>query len=231
MDEIAGAQRHPGQDEGRASCRPFRRCPSWPRPIRTRSVTPRPIDAVAATNFANGIGTWDQDAVNVTNVGAFGRPAPVNVLNGTGVYVAILDTGLLPTWRQYFPQERIADEFAKSFGGGGGENGNVSEQPNKWEQRRQLSRHPRDQHGPRLSAWAARRSTGRRRMATVIPVKVLNQNGSGWSSTIARGIMYIRDLKLGAARRFPGRDQHEPGRVGTRRGREGSDRLRRFRPA
>jgi subtilisin family serine protease len=33
-------------------------------------------------------------------------------------------------------------------------------------------------------------------MATVIPVKVLNQNGSGWSSVIARGITYVTDLKL-----------------------------------
>jgi subtilisin family serine protease len=33
--------------------------------------------------------------------------------------------------------------------------------------------------------------------ATVIPVKVLNQNGSGWSSAIARGIVYIADLKAG----------------------------------
>jgi subtilisin family serine protease len=32
-------------------------------------------------------------------------------------------------------------------------------------------------------------------MATVIPVKVLNQNGSGWSSVIARGIVYVADLK------------------------------------
>ena len=34
-------------------------------------------------------------------------------------------------------------------------------------------------------------------MATVIPVKVLNQNGSGWSSVIARGITYVADLKAG----------------------------------
>jgi subtilisin family serine protease len=34
-------------------------------------------------------------------------------------------------------------------------------------------------------------------MATVIPVKVLNQNGSGWSSVIARGIVYVADLKAG----------------------------------
>jgi subtilisin family serine protease len=30
---------------------------------------------------------------------------------------------------------------------------------------------------------------------TVIPVKVLNQNGSGWSSVIARGISYVTELK------------------------------------
>jgi subtilisin family serine protease len=34
-------------------------------------------------------------------------------------------------------------------------------------------------------------------MATIIPVKVLNQNGSGWSSVIARGIVYIAELKAG----------------------------------
>ena len=54
--------------------------------------------------------------------------------DGSGVYVAILDTGLLPTWRQYFPQERIATQYAKAFGGGGQDNGNVPELPNKWEQ-------------------------------------------------------------------------------------------------
>src|SRR4051812_29553600 len=68
----------------------------------------RPIDAVSATNFADGLSTWDQDAVNVTNRSS-GPPAfngRTETFTGSGVYVAILDTGLLPTWRQYFPQER-----------------------------------------------------------------------------------------------------------------------------
>ncbi|MEP7176364.1 MAG: Subtilisin DY, partial [Gemmatimonadales bacterium] len=86
----------------------------------------RPIDAVSVTDFANGLSTWDQDAVNVTDFGA-GRTA---AYDGSGVYVVILDTGLLPTWRQYFPQERVATQYAKSFGGGGQDHGNVSEQPN-----------------------------------------------------------------------------------------------------
>ena len=40
-------------------------------------------------------------------------------------------------------------------------------------------------------------------MATVIPVKVLNQNGSGWSSVIARGIIYMADLKAGPLAGYP----------------------------
>src|SRR6185503_20313662 len=51
---------------------------------------------------------------------------------GQGVYIGVLDSGLLDTWRQYFPRERIATQYAKSFGGGHG-NGNIPEQPNKWE--------------------------------------------------------------------------------------------------
>ncbi|NLB46114.1 MAG: S8 family serine peptidase, partial [Clostridiaceae bacterium] len=39
--------------------------------------------------------------------------------------------------------------------------------------------------------------------ATIIPVKVLNQNGSGWSSVIARGIEYIGDLKAGPLADYP----------------------------
>jgi subtilisin family serine protease len=39
--------------------------------------------------------------------------------------------------------------------------------------------------------------------ATVIPVKVLNQNGSGWSSVVARGITYVADLKASALREYP----------------------------
>ena len=39
--------------------------------------------------------------------------------------------------------------------------------------------------------------------ATVIPVKVLNQTGSGWSSVIARGIEYVGELKAGPLAGYP----------------------------
>jgi subtilisin family serine protease len=39
--------------------------------------------------------------------------------------------------------------------------------------------------------------------ATIIPVKVLNQNGSGWSSVVAAGITYIGNLKAGPLMNSP----------------------------
>jgi subtilisin family serine protease len=165
-----------------------------------------PVDLVAATNFAGGRFAWDQDAVNVGNVGAAGRTVS---FDGSGVYVAILDTGLLPTWRQYFPQERIATQYAKAFGGGGQDQGTVSEQPNKWED--DVNAHGTHvtstvlgyQLAPATATTPAVAFNGTAPMANIIPVKVLNQNGSGWSSMIAAGIMYIRDLKLGPLANVP----------------------------
>lgn len=153
-----------------------------------------PLDTVSATNFANGLSTWDQDAVDVTN---FGQGRTV-AYDGNGVYVAVLDTGLLDTWRQYFPQERIAAQFAKAFNGGGGEQGGISEPPNKWE-------HDQNSHGTHVTSSILGYSlngtpiNGTAPRATVIPVKVLNQNGSGWSSVVAAGIVYVADLKASGA--------------------------------
>jgi subtilisin family serine protease len=152
-----------------------------------------PVDTVPVTHFENGLSTWDLDAVNVSNPGFNHRQVDQD---GTGVFVAILDTGLVDAWRQYFPQERIAVQLARSFSGGGGEMGTVSEQPNRWE-------HDQNSHGTHVTSTVLGYSlggvpvTGVAPMATVIPVKVLNQNGSGWSSVIARGILYVAGLKAG----------------------------------
>jgi subtilisin family serine protease len=162
--------------------------------------TGAPIDTVAATNFSAGLSTWDLDAINVTDYWFDNRQVDYD---GSGVYVAVLDTGLLDSWRQYFPEERIAVEYAKCFGGGGGEHGNVSEQPNKWE-------HDQCSHGTHVTStiigYSFAGSTpvnGVAPMVTIIPVKVLNQNGSGWSSAVARGITYIADLKAGELAGYP----------------------------
>jgi len=151
-----------------------------------------PVSTSAVTNYAAGMNTWDLDAINVTD---FGNGRTIGY-DGEGVYVAVLDTGLLSSWRQYFPEERIAVEYARCFGGGGGDNGFVSSQPNKWQQ-------DQNSHGTHVTSTILGYSMGGvpvngvAPMATVIPVKVLNQNGSGWSSVVARGIMYVAELKEG----------------------------------
>ncbi|HMH82539.1 MAG TPA: S8 family serine peptidase, partial [Gemmatimonadales bacterium] len=156
--------------------------------------TGAPVDAVSAGSFAAGQDTWDLDAVNVTP-GPFTAARAV-AFDGSGVYIGVLDTGLLDSWRQYFPQERIATQYGISFGGGGAGGSNVSEQPNKWQ-------HDQSSHGTHVTSTilgyqlGAAKINGVAPLATVIPVKVLNQNGSGWSSVVAQGIVYIADLKAG----------------------------------
>lgn len=51
------------------------------------------------------LGTWDADMVN----------SDISGYTGNGVYVAVLDTGLVPYWRDYFPAERIATQLGKGF--------------------------------------------------------------------------------------------------------------------
>jgi subtilisin family serine protease len=158
-----------------------------------------PIDTVSVSDFSIGISTWNLDAINVTDYGVYTHTVPQD---GAGVYVAVLDTGLLDSWRQYFPDERIAEEYAISFGGGGSEAATVSDQPNKWE-------HDTDSHGTHVTSTILGYSlygtpiAGVAPMATVIPVKVLNQNGGGWSSVVAQGIMYVAELKEGPLADFP----------------------------
>lgn len=57
------------------------------------------------TSTADGYPTWDSDMVNIEAVEQ----------TGAGVYVAVLDTGMVPNWRDYFPEERIATELGTGF--------------------------------------------------------------------------------------------------------------------
>ena len=58
-----------------------------------------------STTTAGGYHTWDSDLVNVEQVSQ----------TGSGVYVAVLDTGLVPNWSDFFPKARIATQYGKGF--------------------------------------------------------------------------------------------------------------------
>ena len=156
------------------------------------SVGPR--DAVLAEDFQGGLSTWNLDAINVTAGPGFDRR--VVSQTGAGVYVGVLDTGLTHNWRLYFPEERIATEYAVAFGGGPNSNSANPVLPGQWQ-------HDVNSHGTHVVSTIIGFNlngtpvTGVAPEATIIPVKVLGQTGRGWTSMVAKGITYIADLKAG----------------------------------
>ncbi len=58
-----------------------------------------------STTTAGGYSTWDSDIINVENVSQ----------TGAGVYVAVLDTGLVPNWADYFPKARVRTDLGTGF--------------------------------------------------------------------------------------------------------------------
>jgi len=168
-------------------------------PDAMRTGSPVEMFPVEDEDFAEGLSTWNLDAINVTDFGFANRQV---VYAGQGVYVAVLDTGLIRTWSQYFPEDRIATDYAICFGGGGGEVGFVSSQPQKWGL-------DVNSHGTHVTSVILGYSfygtpiNGVAPKANVIPVKVLDQTGYGWSSVVARGIEYVGDLKAGPLADYP----------------------------
>ncbi|MBN1859380.1 S8 family serine peptidase [Candidatus Bipolaricaulota bacterium] len=144
----------------------------------------------------DGISTWNLDMIDVTDLGL----SEIRAVDATGegVYVAVLDTGLVMNWREYFPEERIAVDLARVFQSGASENSAVASPVHLWE-------HDTESHGTHVTSTILGYTVhsvngdydvnGVAPLATIIPVKVLNNAGSGWSGGIAAGIEYIADLK------------------------------------
>ena len=163
---------------------------------------PAGVSAGGGPGFSDGANVWNLDAINVTESGV-GRTI---AYDGEGVYVAIIDTGLPFNWREYFPEERVSTEFARSFGGGGGEQGTISSQPNLWE-------HDHPGHGTACAGvilgfrYLFQEPSlppvinGVAPEATVIPIKAFNNNIDTWAwySTLTRSILYVAELKTSGA--------------------------------
>lgn len=58
-----------------------------------------------STSTVDGHRTWNTDQIDLENVSQ----------TGDGVYVAVLDSGLAPNWKDYFPQAAIAEELGAGF--------------------------------------------------------------------------------------------------------------------
>lgn len=67
-------------------------------------ISAAPVYAAPKLNLPTR-STWDADMINSGSTG----------YTGAGVYVAVLDTGLVPNWRDYFPENRIATKLGKGF--------------------------------------------------------------------------------------------------------------------
>lgn len=135
--------------------------------------------------------TWNLDIINVPTVHEnYG-------LDGSGVYIAVLDTGLEPQWRNYFPEDRIASEFGAAFLGAMATAYWTTEEvlnKNAWKA-------DTNGHGMHVvstiigfSVYNLFRVDGVAPGTKIIPVKVLSNSGWGFSTDIAAGIMYVAGI-------------------------------------
>ncbi len=135
--------------------------------------------------------TWNLDLINVPTVHEGG-------LDGSGVYVAVLDTGLEPQWRNYFQEDNIDVEHAAAFLGAMATaywvTGNVNNM-NAWKA-------DTNGHGMHVISTLIGFSLyglkvdGVAPGVKIVPVKVLSNYGWGFSTDVAAGIYYIANLYL-----------------------------------
>jgi len=171
--------------------------------IDAEVLIPPHSDLVPVSDFTGGFSTWNQDAINTT-VSPLSSARGV-AQTGDGVYVGILDTGLLYTWPQYFPTERIATQYARSFVGGGALDAGAVGSPagDSWQ-------HDVCAHGTYTTSivlgyqFGSAAFQGAAPKATIIPVRLSTESSPNsrtdcrfFSSVAAAGLLYFAQLKDG----------------------------------
>lgn len=69
------------------------------------------LSATSNVQPASGRSSFNQDAINITDLG-IGRTVSED---GDGVYVALIDTGLVPAWRSHLPEKQVNIGYARAF--------------------------------------------------------------------------------------------------------------------
>ncbi|HKQ74509.1 MAG TPA: S8/S53 family peptidase [Blastocatellia bacterium] len=167
-------------------------------PDKTAAIAPRNA-ARFVQPISGGRSTFNQDAINIADLGV-GR---VVSEDGDGVYVALIDTGLVPAWRSHLPKQRVNIGYARAFseadrqGKGLGPGGSHA-----WET--DPSSHGTflagmilgfDVNDPVYPPGAQGPVEGSAPAATLIPIRITNDEVFSTSSIVSRAIVYAASLK------------------------------------
>jgi subtilisin family serine protease len=164
-------------------------------------VRPDPYGGLTA------VGTWDldlTDAVDVEESGVPGNPDRREVAQtGSGVHVAIIDTGLVHEWRELLNEARVDTSLARAFEGNTGitapPDNNFNVQSGVWEN--DQCHHGVGVAGMVIGSRWIEDIEGVAPGARVIPLKVNDNGCGGFASSIVAAVEYAtRLLETGAVR-------------------------------
>jgi subtilisin family serine protease len=150
---------------------------------------------------AGGRSSFNQDSINITDLGV-GRTISED---GDGVYVALIDTGLVPAWRSHLPKQQIDIGYARAFseqdrqGKGLGPGGSHA-----WES--DPNSHGTflagmilgfDVNDPFVAPGAQGRVEGTAPAATLIPIRITSDQDPErtTASIVSRALVYAASLK------------------------------------
>ena len=154
-----------------------------------------------------GRSSFNQDAINTTNIGA-GRTISGD---GDGVYVALIDTGLVPAWRSHLPKQRVNIGYARAFseedrqGKGSGSGGSHAWETDPSSHATFLAAMILGFYvdDPAVAPGAQGPVEGSAPAATLIPIKVTDDHERTTESIVSRAVVYAASLKERSLSNYP----------------------------